>query len=78
MKFSSPVQAPEGLASYAKVKRIRPVQILINIVEALFSLLGVVLLILTIRYGSFEKAGLTLDQSIGCVVKTLVNLIPHH
>lgn len=75
MKFSSPVRAPEGLNSYAKVNRVRPVQTAINVIEALLSLLGVVVLILLIRYHSFEKAGLVLDQAIGCVHMHLMNLM---
>lgn len=79
MKFSASARAPEGLSgglvSYARRPRIRPVQILINIVEALLGLLGVVLLILTLRYGSFEKAGAALDRSVGCVVHGLGGLI---
>jgi len=77
MKFPSPLRAPEGLATYAKVRRVRPVQTLINIVEALLSLLGVVILILVVRYGSFEKAGLTLDQSVGCVISAIAKFFFH-
>jgi hypothetical protein len=75
MKFPGPVHAPEGLNSYAKVNRVRPVQTAINIVEALLSLLGVVVLILVIRYHSFEKAGLVIDQALGCVHMHLMNLM---
>lgn len=77
MKFSSPVRAPEGLNSYAKVNRIRPVHLIINLVEALLSLLGVIVLILLIRYGSFEKAGAAIDHTIGCVHDGAVKLLHH-
>ena len=77
MKFSSPVRAPEGLNSYAKVNRVRPLHLLINLVEALLSLLGVVVLILLIRYGSFEKAGAAIDQSLGCVHQGIEKLLHH-
>ncbi len=77
MKFSSPVRAPEGLNSYAKVNRVRPVQTAINLIEALLSLVGVVVVILAIRYHSFEKAGLVIDQALGCVHMHLMKLIHH-
>ena len=77
MKFSSPVRAPEGLNSYAKVNRVRPVHLIINLVEALLSLLGVIVLILLIRYGSFEKAGAAIDHTIGCVHAGAVKLLHH-
>lgn len=77
MKFSSPVQSAEGLTSYAKIKRIRPWSVALNILEGLLGLLGVVVLILVIRAGSFEKAGLIIDQSLGCVTTCLEKLIPH-
>lgn len=81
MKFSEPVRAAEGqnagLTSYARVTRVRPFQILINVIEALLSLLGVVVLILLFRFGSFEKAGVVLDQSIGCVTGAVIKLVPH-
>ncbi len=67
MRFSNPLRAPEGLSSYARVSRVRPVHLLINLFEALLALLGVVILILLIRYGSFEKAGAAIDGGIGCV-----------
>ncbi|HWU49252.1 MAG TPA: hypothetical protein VN042_05205 [Asticcacaulis sp.] len=71
MKFPAPARAPEGpsagLTSYARRPRIRPVQIAINIFEALLGLLGVVVIILALRYGSFEKAGAALDGAFGCL-----------
>jgi len=77
MKFSQPVRAAEGLTSYAKVKRVRPVHLAINIAEALLGLVGVVMLILVVRYGSFEKAGAAVDHSLGCVKTCIDKLIPH-
>ena len=80
MKFSQPVRASEGqggLTSYAKVRKLKPGQLILNIVEALLGLVGVVLLILVIRYGSFEKAGAAIDQGIGCVKTCIEKLIPH-
>ena len=77
MKFSEPVRAAEGLTSYAKVKRIQWGPLLLSIVEGLLGLVGVVVLILVIRYGSFERAGLTIDQAIGCVKTCALNLIAH-
>jgi len=65
MKFLTPNHAPDGLSSYARVNRVRPGLTLLNIVEGLFGIIGVVIIILAIRYGgSFEKAGLTIDQTI--------------
>ncbi len=75
MKFSSPLRAPEGLSSYARAPRVRPVHLLINIFEALLALLGVVMLILLVRYGSFEKAGAAIDGGIGCVHSCLDRII---
>ena len=81
MTFSKPVYAPDGqnagLTSYARVTRVRPFQILINVIEALLSLLGVVVLILLFRFGSFEKAGLVLDHSVGYVTNAVAKLISH-
>lgn len=65
MKFSEPVRVAEGLTSYASVRRVQWGPLMLSIVEGLLGLLGVVLLILVFRYGSFEKAGLTIDQGIG-------------
>ena len=62
MKFLTPTHAPEGLSSYARVNRVRPGLTILSIVEGLFGIIGVVIIILAIRYGSFEKAGLTIDQ----------------
>jgi hypothetical protein len=67
MKFSEPVRAAEGLTSYARVKRVLWGPLVLSIVEGLLGLVGVVLLILFFRYGSFEKAGLSIDQGIGWV-----------
>jgi len=77
MKFSQPVRAAEGLTSYAKVRRIQWGPLILSIVEGLLGLVGVVVLILVIRYGSFEKAGLTIDQAIGCVTTFARDLIAH-
>ena len=77
MKFSQPVRAAEGLTSYAKVRRIQWGPLILSIVEGLLGLVGVVVLILVIRYGSFEKAGLTIDQAIGCIVTCARDLIAH-
>ncbi|MGN6363134.1 hypothetical protein [Asticcacaulis taihuensis] len=65
MKFSEPVRAAEGLTSYARVRRVQWGPLVLSIVEGLLGLVGVVLLILFFRYGSFEKAGLSIDQGIG-------------
>ncbi|MBP2160065.1 MULTISPECIES: hypothetical protein [Asticcacaulis] len=67
MKFSQPVHAPEGLNTYAKVNRVRPVHMLITVFEALLALLGVIVLVLLVRYGSFEAAGRAIDGAVGCV-----------
>ncbi|WP_155913438.1 hypothetical protein [Asticcacaulis sp. AC466] len=77
MRFSGPVMAPEGLTSYVKVRRIQPMQIMLNIVEGLFGLVGVAVLILFVWQGSFEKAGATVDQGVGYVKTGIEKLIPH-
>jgi len=77
MTFSEPVRAAEGLTSYARVRRLQWGPLLLNIVEGLLGLVGVIVLILVIRYGSFEKAGLTIDQGIACVKTCVKDLIPH-
>ena len=77
MKFSSPVRAPEGLSSYARVNRVRPVQTLINLLEALLSLLGVIVLILVFRFGTFEKAGLVIDQTLSCLHMGAEKVLSH-
>lgn len=77
MKFLQIARAPEGLTSYAKVKRIRPVQTAITIIEAILSLAGVAVLILAVRYGSFAKAGAVIDHGFGCVVGCVHQLISH-
>ncbi len=77
MKFSSPLRAPEGLSSYARVSRVRPVHLLINLFEALLALMGVVVLILLVRYGSFEKAGHAIDAGIGCAWTCALDLLHH-
>jgi len=75
MKFLTPTHAPEGLSSYARVNRVRPGLTILNIVEGLFGIIGVVIIILAIRYGSFEKAGLTIDQFFGGVHDHIATLI---
>ena len=65
----------EGLSSYARVSRVRPLHLLITVVEGLLGLLGVVVLILFLRYGSFEKAGLCLDQALSAVAGHVEKLI---
>lgn len=77
MKFPQVTRAPEGLTSYAKVKRVRPVQTLITILEAVLSLIGVVVLILVVRFGSFGKAGAAIDGGLGWVVGCVAQLISH-
>jgi hypothetical protein len=77
MKFPEPVRAAEGLTSYARVKRLQWGPFLLNIVEGLFGLAGVILLILAVRYGSFEKAGQTIDQAMAGVKTGVHNLIAH-
>ncbi len=77
MKFSEPVRSAESLTSYARVKRIQWGPLILSIIEGLLGLVGVVVLILVIRYGSFEKAGLTIDQAIGCVMTCAKGLIAH-
>jgi hypothetical protein len=77
MKFSEPVRVAEGLTSYAKVKRIQWGPLILSIVEGLLGLVGVVVLILVIRYGSFEKAGLAIDQGITGVKTGMTALIAH-
>ena len=81
MKFPAPARAPEGpsagLTSYVRRPRIRPAQIAINILEALLGLLGVVMIILALRYGSFEKAGAALDGAFGCLKQGLAGVITH-
>ncbi len=77
MKFSEPVRSAESLTSYARVKRIQWGPLILSIIEGLLGLVGVVVLILVIRYGSFEKAGLTIDQAIGCVMTCAKDLIAH-
>ncbi|MDV6331543.1 hypothetical protein [Asticcacaulis sp. 201] len=75
MRFSGPVMAPEGLTSYVKVRRIQPVQILLNIIEGLFGLVGVAVLILFVWLGSFEKAGSAVDQGVSYVKTGIEKLI---
>ncbi|MGN6210108.1 hypothetical protein [Asticcacaulis sp.] len=77
MKFSEPVRAAEGLTSYARVKRVQWGPLVLSIVEGLLGLIGVVLLILFFRYGSFEKAGLTIDQGIDWLKGQASAHIPH-
>ncbi|MBW8879973.1 MAG: hypothetical protein JF615_00730 [Asticcacaulis sp.] len=77
MKFPQVTRAPEGLTSYAKVKRARPVQTLITILEAVLSLVGVVVIILAVRFGSFAKAGTAVDQAFGCAIRCVHQLISH-
>ena len=67
----------EGLTTYARVKRVQPTLIFINVFEGLLAMLGVVMLILLVRYISFEKAGLAIDQSIGCIMHWVHGLISH-
>jgi hypothetical protein len=79
MKFLQPNHAPEGLSSYARVNRVRPGLTLLNIVEGLFGVIGVVIVILAVRYGgSFEKAGLAIDQTIGGAGHAIVALTGTH
>jgi hypothetical protein len=75
MKFSQPVRAPEGLNTYAKASRIRPVHMLITVLEALLALLGVIVLILLVRYGSFEAAGRAIDGAVCCVHESAAKLL---
>ena len=73
MKFLTPNHAPDGLTSYARVNRVRPGLTVLNIVEGLFGIIGVVIVILALRYGgSFEKAGLTIDQTIHGISAAIV------
>ena len=78
MKFPQVTHAPEGLTTYARVKRVRPTLVLINIFEGLLALMGVVMLILLVRYHSFEKAGLAIDQSVSCAVRYVHGLLAGH
>ena len=79
MKFLTPNHAPEGLSSYARVNRVRPGLTLLNIVEGLFGVIGVVVVILAVRYGgSFEKAGLAIDQTLGGISHAIVTLVEPH
>lgn len=75
MKFSEPVRAPEGLNTYAKVNRVRPVHLLITVFEALLALLGVIVLVLLVRYGSFEAAGRAIDGAVCCVHSQAAKLL---
>ncbi|ESQ86804.1 hypothetical protein ABAC460_22395 [Asticcacaulis sp. AC460] len=76
MKFPQITRAPEGLTSYAKVKRARPVQTLITVVEALLSLVGVAVLILWAWQGSFAEAGALVDKVIACGWGWVTGLLP--
>ena len=79
MKFLTPNHAPDGLSSYARVNRVRPGLTLLNIVEGLFGIIGVVVIILAVRYGgSFEKAGLTIDQTIHGVCVAVASMVGEH
>jgi hypothetical protein len=75
MKFSQPVRAPEGLNTYAKVSRVRPGHLLVTVLEASLALLGVVVLVLLVRYGSFEAAGRALDGAVACVHDSAAKLL---
>lgn len=77
MKFSEPVHTAEGLTSYVRVRGVQWGPLILSIVEGLFGLVGVVVLILVIRYGSFEKAGLTIDQGIASFKTAVQGVIPH-
>jgi hypothetical protein len=78
MKFPTPNHAPEGLSSYARINRVRPGLTLLNIVEGLFGVIGVVVVILAVRYGSFEKAGLTIDQTIHGIGAAMTSVTGTH
>lgn len=79
MKFLTPNHAPEGLSSYARVNRVRPGLTLLNVVEGLFGIIGVVVVILAVRYGgSFEKAGVAIDQTLGGIGHAVVTLAEPH
>jgi hypothetical protein len=77
MKFPEPVRAAEGLTSYAKVRRVQWGPLILSIVEGLLGMVGVVLIILVIRDGSFEKAGLAIDQGIGWLISAASGHLPH-
>lgn len=79
MKFMTPNHAPDGLSSYARVNRVRPGLTLLNIIEGLFGIIGVVVVILAVRYGgSFEKAGLTIDQTVHGVGAVVMSVTGTH
>ncbi len=65
----------DGLTSYARINRVRPFHLLLTVAEGLLGLLGVVVLILTVRYGSFEKAGAAMDKGIACAVACAEKLV---
>jgi hypothetical protein len=66
----------ETKTSYAKTKRIKPVNLLISTLEALLSLLGVLLLILYFSTGSFAGAGQKMDAGIGAIKAVVGPWIP--
>ncbi|MGZ3297835.1 MAG: hypothetical protein ACXU8U_05360 [Asticcacaulis sp.] len=72
MKFLAATYAAEGLNSYARVRRVRPMMTALNILEGLFGMIGVAAIILLIRFGSFEKAGAAVDAVIHSAVASVV------
>jgi hypothetical protein len=60
--FKSSFRA-DGLESYVSRKRLHPLHLAMSLFEASLSLVGIVVLILLVRYGSFEVAGQKLDQA---------------
>lgn len=57
-------RAPDTLGTYARVRRPRPVTGLVNVLEALFSLFGVIVVILSIYAGSVAGAGSIIDSTL--------------
>ncbi len=78
MKFLQPAHAPEGLNSYARVSRVRPGLTALNILEGVFGLIGVAVIVLFIRFGSFEKAGEAIDTFIHGVTSAVTSATAHH
>ncbi|OYW83103.1 MAG: hypothetical protein B7Z26_01470 [Asticcacaulis sp. 32-58-5] len=75
MKFQIITRRAEGVDSYASNRAVSPTQSLINVLSALLSLLGAVVLILLLKEGSFTRAGAFMDLGLTKVVEGIAVVI---